>query len=71
LVDNMKEIIDLLEACNVTNDPVMQNAHRRLDRALMGVTPDALRADAYLRAQTKRQVDEVKKLIDNLPSLGM
>jgi hypothetical protein len=71
LVDNMKEIIDLLEACNVTNDPVMQDAHRRLDRALMGVTPDALRADAYLRAQTKRQVDEVKKLIDNLPSLGM
>lgn len=71
LVDNMKEIIDLLEACNVTNDPVMQDAHRRLDRALMGVTPDALRADAYLRAQTKRQVDEVKKLIDNLPSIGM
>jgi hypothetical protein len=36
----------------------------------MGVTPEALREDAYLRAQTKRQVDEVKKIIDTLPGLG-
>lgn len=35
-----------------------------------GVTPDALREDSYLRAETKRQVDEVKKIIDNLPGLG-
>lgn len=71
LVDNMREIIDLLDACNVTGDPVMQQAQRKLDQALQGVTPDALREDAYLRATTKRQVDEVKKIIDSLPGLGM
>jgi hypothetical protein len=71
LVSNVTDIIDLLDACNVTGDPVMSEAQRKLDQALRGVTPDALREDAYLRAQTKRQVDEVKKIIDNLPGLGM
>ena len=70
LVDNMHDIIELLGACNVTNDPAMTDAQRRLDQALRGVTPDALREDAYLRAQTKREVDAVKKIIDNLPGLG-
>ena len=42
----------------------------RLDAAMQGITPDALREDAYLRAQTKRQVDDVRKIIDNLPGLG-
>jgi hypothetical protein len=70
LVSNVKDMSALLEVCNVTNDPVMEDARRRLDQALMGVTPEALREDAYLRAQTKRQVDEVKKIIDTLPGLG-
>jgi hypothetical protein len=70
LVSNVKDMSALLEVCNVTNDPVMEDARRRLDNALMGVTPEALREDAYLRAQTKRQVDEVKKIIDTLPGLG-
>jgi hypothetical protein len=70
LVDNVHEIVELMAACNITNDPTMAEAQRKLDAALNGVTPDALREDAYLRAQTKRQVDEVKRIIDNLPGLG-
>ena len=70
LVSNVTDIIDLLGACNVTNDPVMSAAQRDLDDAMRGITPDALREDPYLRAQTKRQVDAVRKTIDNLPSLG-
>lgn len=70
LVANVREIVDLLDVMNITDDPVMADAHRRLDHALRGVTPDALREDSYLRAETKRQVDEVKKIIDNLPGLG-
>ena len=71
LVTNVQEIADLLQTCNITNDPVMTEAHKKLDSALQGVTPEALREDSYLRAQTKRRVDEVKKIIDNLPGLGM
>lgn len=71
LVDNMREIVELLDTCNVTGDPVMAEAQRKLDQALRGVTPDALREDAYLRAATKREVDVVKKIIDALPGIGM
>lgn len=70
LVENVQEIVDLLGTMNITNDPAMADAHRRLDAAMQGITPDALREDAYLRAQTKREVDAVKKIIDNLPGLG-
>ena len=70
LVTNVHDMIELLGACNVTGDPVMARAQRDLDEAMRGITPDALREDAYLRAETKRQVDAVRKTIDNLPSLG-
>lgn len=70
LVSNVTDIIELLGACNVTGDPVMSAAQRDLDEAMRGITPDALREDPYLRAETRRKVNEVKKTIDNLPSLG-
>jgi len=70
LVTNVHDIIELLGACNVTNDPLMAQAQRDLDYALSGVTADALREDPYLRAETRRKVLEVRKVIDNLPSLG-
>lgn len=70
LVSNVTDMIELLGACNVTGDPVMARAQRDLDDAMRGITPDALREDVYLRAETKRRVDEVRKTIDNLPSLG-
>ena len=41
---------------------------RALKHAMRGVTPEALREDAYLRSETKRAVDEAIKA---LPSLDM
>jgi hypothetical protein len=66
LVSNVHEMITMLRDFNVTGDPVMARAAKELDAALEGVTPEALREDAYLRAQTKRTVDEVRKTIDGL-----
>jgi hypothetical protein len=40
----------------------------KLEDTLRGITPDALREDAFLRAETKRAVD---KVIATLPSLEM
>ena len=68
LVDNVAEMIDLLRVCNVTNSTQMTAMADKLEDALRGVTPDALREDAYLRAETKRTVDEAIKA---LPSLDM
>lgn len=70
LVTNVQEIVDLLDTMNITADPAMTEAHKRLDAAMQGITPEALREDAYLRSTTKRQVDEVRKIIDSLPGLG-
>lgn len=70
LVTNVQDIVDLLGTMNVTGDPAMTEAHKRLAAAMQGITPDALREDVYLRAETKRQVDDVRKIIDNLPGLG-
>lgn len=70
LVDNVQEIIELLGVCNMTGDATMTRAQQQLSVAMQGITPDALREDAHLRAETKRNVDAVKAIIDNLPSMG-
>jgi len=68
LVTNVVDMVDLLAVCNVTNDIKMEAMRVKLEDTLQGVTPDALREDAYLRAETKRSIDEA---IKSLPSLDM
>jgi hypothetical protein len=68
LVDNVTDIVELLNVCNVTNDGQMTAMAMKLEDTLRGITPDALREDAFLRAETKRAVD---KVIATLPSLEM
>lgn len=65
--DRALEVIDLMETCNITEDPTMQLMQRKLAQAFRGVTVDAVKDDAYLRRETKKAVDEA---IKNLPSLG-
>jgi len=66
LVENVVAMIDRLETYNLTNDPTIRETRFKLQQVMDGVTPDALREDAYLRRETKRKVDEV---IASLPSL--
>lgn len=68
LVSNVLDMVELLDVCNVTGDSQMAALRAKLDDTLRGVTPDALRDDVYLRAQTKRAVDDV---IAQLPSLDV
>ena len=68
LVTNVLDIVDLLSVCNITNDSQMEAMRMKLEDTLQGVTPDALREDEFLRAETKKSVDEV---IKSLPSLDM
>lgn len=68
LVENVSEMVELLRVCNVTGSTQMSAMADKLDAALSGVTPDALREDAYLRNETKRAVDEA---IKSLPSLDI
>ena len=61
LVSNVRDLAALLPDFNVTNDARMTSLHAALDQTLSGVTPDALREDDMLRAQTKARVDAVLK----------
>ena len=70
LVSNVLDMVELLSTCNLTGDTQMEAARIKLEDALRGVTADSLREDAYLRAETKRTVDEViSESFMSLPSL--
>lgn len=61
LVTNVRELIDLLDKFNVTGDAKMRQAKVKIESALLGVTPDALREDDDFRLDTKSKVDELLK----------
>lgn len=64
LVDNVLEVVELLNLCNVTQNPQMSAMRERLENTLLGVTPDALREDEHLRKETKNKVDEILSLFN-------
>jgi hypothetical protein len=59
LVNNAVEMCDLLTKLNVTNDTKLEMARKKLESALVGVTPKDLRDDDALRLDTKAKVDEI------------
>lgn len=61
LVTNVKEMVDLLDKFNITGDATMRQAKVKIESALLGVTPDALREDDEFRLDTKSKVDELLK----------
>jgi hypothetical protein len=61
LVTNVKEMVDLLDKFNITGDAKMKQAKLKIENALSGVTPDALREDDDFRLDTKQKVDELLK----------
>lgn len=65
-IDTMRDLIGLLETCNLTNDPTMQRMQRTLSNAFEGITSKADLKDAFIREDTKRAVDAA---IAALPSL--
>jgi len=61
LVSNVMDMVDLLEKFNVTGDPKMRTAKHKLESVMLGITPDALREDDYLRLDVKGKVDSLIK----------
>jgi hypothetical protein len=68
LVGNVTDMIELLRVCNVNNSTQMAVMADKLEEAMSGVTPDALREDDFFRAETKAAVDAA---IKSLPSLDL
>jgi len=64
LVSNAEELCELLEALNVTADPDLERARRKLLDAMTGVTPKELRTEDSTRIETKRKVDAILGAFD-------
>jgi len=64
LVDNVMDILDLVKTFD--HDTKLTATCTQIENALMGITPDALREDSTLRAETKKSIDDA---IKSLPSL--
>lgn len=64
LVTNANELCDLLSRLNVTNDPKLEQARRKLEEAVNGKSADDLRKSDELRLQTKAKVDEILGMFD-------
>jgi len=59
LVDGALELCDLTKALNVVNDVTLESARKELEQALLGVTPQELRKNEYVRQDTKKAVDAI------------
>jgi len=61
LVSNVRDMVGLLDRFNITDDAKMRQAKVKIENALLGVTPDALREDDDFRLDTKSKVDALLK----------
>lgn len=59
LVTNAVELCDLLSRLNVTNDTMLEQARKKLEDAVSGITPKELRDDDSLRLDVKARVDQI------------
>ena len=64
LVTGAEDLCDLLTAMNVTNDPALEKARRKLQDVLSGVTPKELREEDGTRVLVKQKVDEILSAFD-------
>jgi hypothetical protein len=49
----------LLSNLNVTNDPKLEEARQKLEKALAGVKPEDIRESEAIRTNVKSKVDEI------------
>jgi len=64
MVTGAVELCALLDMLNVTKDPALSKAARKLEDVLSGVTPKELREEDSTRVLTKQKVDEILSAFD-------
>ena len=70
MVTGALELCELLTVMNVTKDPQLESARRKVEGVLSGVTPKELRDEHSTRIQTKQRVDEILDAFDWGSSTG-
>jgi hypothetical protein len=49
----------MTKALNVVNDPDLEQARNKLEKILVGVSPEDLRKNEAVRQDTKKEVDAI------------
>jgi hypothetical protein len=58
-ITNAVELCELLTKLNVTNDPKLEDARKRLESALVGVDADTVKESQEIRHSVKAKVDQI------------
>lgn len=58
-ITNAHEMCQMLTHLNVTKDPNLEDARRKLETALIGVDIDGIKEDEFVRAEVKTKVDAI------------
>jgi len=58
-ITNAVDLCDLLTKLNVTNDPKLEEARQKLEKALVGIKPEDIRESEAIRSNVKSKVDEI------------
>ena len=58
-ITNATELCGMLSNLNVTNDPKLEEARQKLEKALSGVDVDAVRESEAIRSSVKSKVDDI------------
>lgn len=58
-ITNATELCSLLSNLNVTNDPELEDARKKLEKALVGIKPEDIRESEAIRSNVKSKVDEI------------
>jgi hypothetical protein len=64
MVTGALELCELLTQMNITQDPALEKARRKVEEVLSGVTPKELREEDSTRIFTKQKVDEILGAFD-------
>ena len=60
-ITNAQEMCSMLTALNITKDPELEQARRKLEQAVSGVYVEDLKEDGYARADVKAKLDNILK----------
>lgn len=58
-ITNATELCSLLSNLNVTNDPKLEDARQKLEKALVGIEPSDVRESEAIRSSVKSKVDNI------------
>jgi len=61
IIGNIVELVELLPALNITNDPLIEKARQQVEAELAGINPEELRESSDSRKEVANKAEEISK----------